>query len=125
MLHQALSRLTVEDPYLEYQHDQYANEHTVRVFGRVQQEVLAETIREQYGIQVTFSPPKVLCIEKPAGVGESAEMMGDPGNLFWATVGFKVEPGTSGSGITYSLAVELGALPFLFRRLSGRRLRKR
>lgn len=83
MLHQALSRLTVEDPYLEYQHDQYANEHTVRVFGRVQQEVLAETIREQYGIQVTFSPPKVLCIEKPAGVGESAEMMGDPGNLFW------------------------------------------
>lgn len=116
MLHQALSRLTVEDPYLEYQHDQYANEHTIRVFGRVQQEVLAETIREQYGIQVTFSPPKVLCIEKPAGVGESAEMMGDPGNLFWATVGFKVEPGTSGSGITYSLAVELGALPLSFQK---------
>lgn len=115
-LHQALSRLTVEDPYLEYQHDQYANEHTIRVFGRVQQEVLAETIREQCGIQVTFSPPKVLCIEKPAGVGESAEMMGDPGNLFWATVGFKVEPGTSGSGITYSLAVELGSLPLSFQK---------
>lgn len=115
-LYQALSMLTIEDPFLEYRHDQDAHEHTIRVFGKVQQEVLAETIWEQYGIRVSFSSPKVMCIEKPAACGASAEMMGEAGNPFWATVGFRVEPGAFGSGLTYELEVELGSLPLSFQK---------
>lgn len=115
-LHQALSTLTIEDPFLEYYHDPSTQEHTIQVFGRVQQEILMETIAQQYGIEVTFSPPKVMCIEKPIACGESAEFMGEKGNPFWATVGFRVESGLPGSGLTYKLAVELGSLPLSFQK---------
>src|SRR5699024_6986520 len=37
-------------------------------------------------------------------------------NLFWGTVGFRVEPGDDGSGIQYRLAVELGSLPLSFQK---------
>ncbi|MDR9854217.1 TetM/TetW/TetO/TetS family tetracycline resistance ribosomal protection protein [Paenibacillus sp. VCA1] len=115
-LSHALSALTIEDPFLEYQHDQNTQEHTIRVFGKVQQEVLAETIWEEYGIRVSFSPPRVMCIEKPVACGKSAEFIGEAGNPFWATVGFRVEPGPAGSGLTYNLEVELGSLPLSFQK---------
>ncbi|MGH2550018.1 MAG: hypothetical protein ACRDHN_11535, partial [Thermomicrobiales bacterium] len=55
-----------------------------------------------------------ICIERPTGIGEAFETMGDGSNPFVATVGFRVAPGGNGSGITYSR--ELGSLPLAFYR---------
>ncbi|MFB5686939.1 GTP-binding protein [Bacillus cereus] len=55
-----------------------------------------------------------VCMEKPIGIGNSVEVMGEKANPFYATVGFKVERGELNSGITYKLGVELGSLPLAF-----------
>ncbi|WP_433614843.1 GTP-binding protein [Paenibacillus cellulositrophicus] len=115
-LHQALSELTVEDPFLQYVYDSQTHENIIHVFGKVQQEVLLETLRERYAIEAAFSAPQVICIEKPVSSGEAAESIGKPDNPFWATVGFRVDPGPVDSGLVYRLEVELGSLPLSFQK---------
>ena len=116
ILHLALSDLTMEDPFLQYARDSRTQESFIHVFGKVQQEILLEIIREQYGIEAVFSAPKVICLEKPVSIGAAVERMGEPQNPFYATVGFRVEPGIDGSGLQYRLEVELGSLPLSFQK---------
>lgn len=47
-------------------------------------------------------------------MGKAVEFMGAEGNPFYATVGFRIDPGEPGSGVTYRLEVELGSLPLAF-----------
>ena len=77
-------------------------------------EVIETTLYEKYNLQVNFSNTRVVCIEKPIGVGNSVEVMGEKENPFYATIGFKVERGELNCGITYKLGVELGSLPLAF-----------
>lgn len=113
-LHTALSDLTEEDPFLQYIQDSITKEHIIHVFGKVQQEILLETIQQQYGIEAVFSAPRVICIEKPVATGEAVEFIGEC--PFYATVGLRVEPGERGTGIQYRLEVELGSLPLSFQK---------
>jgi ribosomal protection tetracycline resistance protein len=116
ILHHALTDLTSEDPFLQYVQDRKTEENMIHVFGKIQQEILTETIKQQYGIDVMFSSPKVICTEKPVSTEEAVEYIGEDGNPFWATVGFRVEPGIEGSGLQYRLEVELGSLPPSFQK---------
>lgn len=113
-LHTALSDLTEEDPFLKYIQDTHTKEHIIHIFGKVQQEILLETIQQQYGIETVFSAPQVICIEKPLHVGEAVEYIEEC--PFYATVGLRVEPGERGSGLQYRLEVELGSLPLSFQK---------
>src|SRR5262249_2104841 len=60
---------------------------------------------------------RVVCVEKPAGIGHALDVMGAADNPFYATIGFRIEPGVVGSGIRYKLEVKLGALPLAFHRV--------
>ncbi|MED0989886.1 translation factor GTPase family protein [Bacillus nitratireducens] len=113
-LYAALMELCEEDPLIKVWKDDVHNELYIRLFGEVQKEVIETTLCEKYNLQVTFSNTRVVCIEKPIGVGNSVEVMGEKANPFYATIGFKVEPGELNSGITYKLGVELGSLPLAF-----------
>lgn len=113
-LHMALSDLTEEDPFLQYIQDTKTKENIIHIFGKVQQEILLETIQQQYGIEAVFSAPRVICIEKPSATGEAVEFIGEC--PFYATVGLRVEPGERGTGIQYCLEVELGSLPLSFQK---------
>lgn len=113
-LHTALSDLTEEDPFLQYIQDSKTKENIIHVFGKVQQEILLETIQQQHGIEAVFSAPRVICIEKPVTTGEAVEFIGEC--PFYATVGLRVEPGERGTGIQYRLEVELGSLPLSFQK---------
>lgn len=115
-LHLALTDLTSEDPFLQYVQDPNTKENIIHIFGEIQQEILAETLKTQYGIEVSFSSPIVICKEQPISIGEAVEHMDRKKNLFWGTVGFRVEPGDEGSGLQYRLAVELGSLPLSFQK---------
>ncbi|MEB9682743.1 tetracycline resistance protein [Bacillus thuringiensis serovar pingluonsis] len=113
-LYAALMELCEEDPLIQVWKDDVHNELYIRLFGEVQKEVIETTLFEKYNLQVTFSNTRVVCIEKPIGIGSSVEVMGEKANPFYATVGFKVERGELNSGITYKLGVELGSLPLAF-----------
>ncbi|HDR7793921.1 TPA: TetM/TetW/TetO/TetS family tetracycline resistance ribosomal protection protein [Bacillus luti] len=113
-LYAALMELCEEDPLIQVWKDDVHNELYIRLFGEVQKEVIETTLYEKYNLQVTFSNTRVVCIEKPIGVGNSIEVMGEKANPFYATIGFNVELGELNSGITYKLGVELGSLPLAF-----------
>ncbi|WP_263704556.1 elongation factor G [Bacillus thuringiensis] len=113
-LYAALMELCEEDPLIKVWKDDIHNELYIRLFGEIQKEVIETTLLEKYNLQVTFSNTRVVCIEKPIGVGNSVEVMGEKANPFYATIGFKVERGELNSGITYKLGVELGSLPLAF-----------
>lgn len=114
-LYHALTELAEEDPLIKVSKDTFHNEIYLRIFGEVQKEVLEAMLAEKYGMAVQFSETRVICIEKPIGTGQAFELMG-AGNPFVATVGFRVEPGKPGSGITYSYEVQLGSLPLVLHR---------
>ncbi|MGG0459070.1 GTP-binding protein [Bacillus mycoides] len=113
-LYAALMELCEEDPLIKVWKDDVHNELYIRLFGEVQKEVIETTLYEKYNLQVTFSNTRVVCIEKPIGIGNSVEVMSEKENPFYATIGFKVERGVLNSGITYNLGVELGSLPLAF-----------
>ncbi|KFN03367.1 GTP-binding protein [Bacillus clarus] len=113
-LYAALMELCEEDPLIKVWKDNIQNELYIRLFGEVQKEVIETTLHEKYNIQVAFSNTRVVCVEKPVGIGYAAEVMGEKANPFYATIGFKVERGKLNSGITYNLGVELGSLPLAF-----------
>ncbi|PEJ67054.1 elongation factor G [Bacillus wiedmannii] len=113
-LYAALMELCEEDPLIKVWKDNVHNELYIRLFGEVQKEVIEVTLFEKYNLQVTFSNTRVVCIEKPIGVGNSIEVMGEKTNPFYATIGFKIERGELYSGISYNLGVELGSLPLAF-----------
>ncbi|WP_242276926.1 translation factor GTPase family protein [Bacillus cereus group sp. BfR-BA-01446] len=113
-LYAALMELCEEDPLIKVWKDNIHHELYIRLFGEVQKEVIETTLYEKYNLRVTFSNTRVVCIEKPIGVGNSVEVMGEKANPFYATIGFKIERGELNSGITYKLGVELGSLPLAF-----------
>lgn len=110
-LYQALTELSEEDPLIKVIKDTFHQEIYLRIFGEVQKEVLEAMLQEHYGLAVQFAETRVVCIEKPSGTGQAVELMGGTENPFCATVGFRIEPGSTGSGVSYRLEVKLGSLP--------------
>ena len=76
--------------------------------------MLTETLARDYGVGATFGPSRTICIERPVGTGEDAEIIFEGDNPFYATVGFRVEPAAPRSGLRY--VRELGSLPLAFYR---------
>ncbi len=114
-LHAALQRLAEQDPLIDVHLDEFLNEISIRLFGEVQKEVIASTLKDQYGVEVIFEQSRTLYVERPLGKGEAlAEISMDSVNFFWATVGLRLRPAPEGAGIKFSLAVELGSLPLAF-----------
>ncbi|MER6694830.1 translation factor GTPase family protein [Streptomyces minutiscleroticus] len=113
-LHLALTQLAEQDPLIGLRHDAVRRELSVSLYGEVQKEVVQATLAEEYGLDVTFRGTTPLCVERPVGTGSAAEFNGRDGNPFLATVGLRVELAPSGSGVSFGLEVELGAMPYAF-----------
>jgi len=113
-LRAALESLAEQDPFITLRQRNSEGEISVRLYGEVQKEVIADTLAREFGVEATFGPSRTICIERPIGVGLSVETIFTPGNPFYATIGFRIEPGAAGSGIAYRR--ELGALPLAFYR---------
>lgn len=113
-LYRALISLAEEDPLIQVVKDDFYQDLYIRIFGEVQKEVIEAALKENYDVDVRFSETRTICLEKPEGTGQAAEIMCEAGNPFYATVGLKVEPGLPGSGVVYCMEVELGSLPLAF-----------
>lgn len=113
-LFKALISLTEEDPMLELGMDDSDKEIYVNLFGEVQMEILSSILDEFYGIKVEFSNIQTIYKETPKSVGTSVMYMQEGLNLFWATVGLKIEPAKRGEGLKYISNVSVGSLPKSF-----------
>lgn len=113
-LYQALVSMSEEDPLIQVVKDEIHQDLYIRIFGEVQKEVIEAALQETYAVDVRFSDTRTVCVEKPAGRGQALEVIMEGDNPFYATVGFRIDPGVPGSGITYRLEVELGSLPLAF-----------
>ena len=111
-LYVALQQLAEQDPLIQVRKNPVGQEISVHLYGEVQKEVIASLLETEYGLSVTFAETQPIHIERPVGVGTAVRMIGDPDNLWYAGVGFRVSPG--GPGIDYRLEVELGGLPRAF-----------
>ncbi|GAA0527995.1 TetM/TetW/TetO/TetS family tetracycline resistance ribosomal protection protein [Paractinoplanes ferrugineus] len=113
-LHTALAELAEQDPLIDLRQDDERREVYVSLYGEVQKEVIQATLAEQNGLRVTFRETTTLHIERIARVGEAAEFNKVDPNPFLATVGLRVSPAPAGSGVSFGLAVEPGAMPAAF-----------
>ncbi|MEU9356386.1 translation factor GTPase family protein [Streptomyces griseoloalbus] len=113
-LHLALTQLAEQDPLIGLRHDEARRETSVSLYGEVQKEVIQATLAEEYGLDVTFRETTPLCVERPVGSGAAVEYNNKEPNPFLATVGLRVDPAPSGSGVAFRLEVELGSMPYAF-----------
>ena len=109
-LHAALAQLAEQDPLINLRQDDLRQELSVSLYGEVQKEVIGATLANDYGLEVGFRETTMICVERPAGIGDAVEAIGT-GNPFLATVGLRVEPATIGTGITFRLDAPLDTLP--------------
>ncbi|MDT8717479.1 tetracycline resistance ribosomal protection protein [Clostridium sp. 19966] len=113
-LFKVLSLLAEEDPMLELGMEDRSKDIYVNLFGEVQMDILSDLLEENYGIKVEFSNIQTIYKETPIGVGEAVMHMNQGFNVFWATVGLKVEPLMRGEGLKYVSEVSIGSLPKSF-----------
>ncbi|RKN44889.1 elongation factor G [Streptomyces hoynatensis] len=113
-LHEALTQLAEQDPLINLRQDDLRQEIYVSLYGEVQKEVIQATLKDDYGIDVTFRETTPICVERPIGVGSAFEIKNKDPNPFLATVGLRIEPAPENSGVGYRLEVELGSMPFAF-----------
>src|SRR5215211_4349438 len=95
----ALEQLAEQDPLISLRQRDDSGEISIRLYGEVQKEVVAETLVRDYGIEAWFGRSRTICIERPVGAGAHVEIMSEAGNPFYATIGFRIEPGDPRSGI--------------------------
>ena len=126
-LRSALAQLADQDPLIDVRQND-RNEISVSLYGDVQKEVIQATLEREYGIAAGFRETTVVCIERPAHVGEADEVIrakthtnitgrSSPlsQNPFKATLGLRIEPAPPGTGIEFRHDVEVKLVPlYLF-----------
>jgi ribosomal protection tetracycline resistance protein len=110
----ALAQLAEQDPLIDVRQDDVREELSVSLYGEVQKEVIGATLADEFGLDVEFRETTTICIERPVGTGAAHELLRQPPNPFLATVGLRIEPGATASGVEFRLEVELGSMPYAF-----------
>ncbi|TDC76436.1 elongation factor G [Streptomyces hainanensis] len=108
-LHQALTELADIDPLIALRPEHGAAR--IRIYGEVQQEVLADQLAAEYGIDVDFRDTGVVCVERPSGTGSAVLRRGEPGHLFDYTLAVTVEPAKPGAGVELVVPADRSTLP--------------
>ena len=128
-LRAALAQLAEQDPLIDVRQDDHRHEISVSLYGEVQKEVIGATLERDYGIAADFRETTIVCIERPARVGEAEEVIrakthtnitgrSSPlsTNPFLATLALRIEPAPFGSGIEFRADVEPRLVPlYLFK----------
>lgn len=105
----ALTILSSEDPYLEYERNSETGQMFLHIMGEIQTEVLTEILSTRFGVGARFLKPRVIYKETAGGIGEGFEAYTMP-KPCWAIVTLRVEPLPAGSGIVFESVVKEGEL---------------
>jgi ribosomal protection tetracycline resistance protein len=113
----ALTELAEQDPLIDVPQDDHRHGIAVSLYGEVQKEVIQATLASEYGITVTFRETTPIYVERPIGVGEAVEVLHAESNPFFATIGLRVGPAPTGTGVEFRLDVDVHAVPlYVFKR---------
>src|SRR6266566_2078510 len=115
----ALGQIAEQDPLMNLRQDDNRQETYVSLYGEVQKEVIQATLANDFGIEVTFRETTMIYIERPAGCGSAVEFLQADTHPFSATVGLRVEPGPTGSGIEFRLDVHARHVPIYIYKTAG------
>ena len=111
----ALRELASEDPMLGVTWHEQLQEAHVQLMGEVQQDVIAELLRERYGMSVTFGPGGILykeTVTAPAeGVGHFEPLR------HYAEARLSVEPLSRGAGVEFGTRCSTDDLDLNWQRL--------
>ena len=110
-LRSALAQLAEQDPFINVRQNDALDEMSVSLYGDVQKEVIEATLRNDFGVDVTFRETTTIYIERPIGAGEAVEVLRGATNPFAATVGLRIEPAPIGSGVDVRLAIDPREIP--------------
>jgi ribosomal protection tetracycline resistance protein len=122
----ALEQLAEADPCIGVRRGDATRAISVRLYGEVQKEVIQTTLAEEFGIEAEFSQSQTIYIERVKTTGSWVQERQPDESIFdWATVGLRIDPAAPGSGVSYGLEVELGALPLSFHTAIEESVRKR
>jgi ribosomal protection tetracycline resistance protein len=110
----ALRELADADPLINLRVDEEHSEIAVSLYGEVQKEVIADLLREQFGVAVAFRRTVTVHIERIMQTGASFAVMSEKTTPYLATLGFRVEPAPAGQGLVCDLEVERGSMPPAF-----------
>lgn len=109
----ALKELEEEDPFLSLQLGEQGD-ISLRLFGKLQVEILQTLLAERYGLRAVFGPASVLYKERPARAAEAAIRISE--TFYNAGVLLSIEPLPPGSGTEYETEVSYGYLESPFQR---------
>ncbi len=115
----ALGQIAEQDPLMNLRQDDNRQETYVSLYGDVQKEVIQATLAKDFGIEVTFRETTMICIERPAGTGSAVEVLQADTHPFSATVGLRVEPAPTGSGVKFRLDVHPRDVPIYIYKTTG------
>jgi len=114
-LRSALAALADQDPLIDARSDD-DGQLVVSLYGRVQQEVLAATLAEEYGVEAEFSDASVVHVERPRRTARAIEELNTESNPYGATIGLRISPTAPGSGLSFGMDVVSRGIPlFLFK----------
>ena len=110
----ALTELAEQDPLINLRQDDSRQELFLSLYGEVQKEIVAQTLADEYGLEIEFRPTTPVCIERPNRRGAAVELIRrgrSPSHPFLATVGLEISPGPPDTGVTFELAVTHKSIP--------------
>lgn len=103
-LYNYLKPLDLEDPSMGLKLDEYSREVKVNLMGSLQKELLITRLKEEHGVTVSFSMPRIVYAET---IDEAVEGMGHFEPLrHYAEVHLLMEPLERNSGIKAEIAVK-------------------
>ena len=115
----ALGQVAEQDPLINVRQDDSRQETYVSLYGEVQKEVVQATLANDFGIEVTFRETTVIYIERLAGMGSAVEFLQADTHPFSATIGLRVEPAATDSGITFRLGTDPRDVPIYIYKTVG------
>lgn len=110
-LHQALTEIADFDPLLRLRPDEDQGTLRISIYGEVQQQVIADTLALDHGIEVEFRSTKIICVERPAGTGDAVRRRGDPDHLYGYTLGVTISPNQAEAGTRLIVVAPRTSLP--------------
>jgi ribosomal protection tetracycline resistance protein len=119
-LRAALAQLAEQDPLIDVRQDDTRGELAVSLYGEVQKEVIQATLADEFGLDVNFRETTPIYIERPVGSGEAIELLHAESNPYLATIGLRIDPAPSGTGIDFRLNVDPRTTPlYVYKTLDG------
>ncbi len=113
---QALTFMSESDPYLSYELNHFNDDIYITLFGYVQLEIIEETLKRDYGLNIDIDEPMIILTETPLDVAERIIFIDDDTYPFCAGLGLRIAPLPRGSGIVYRTdAINMGGLISRFR----------